>query len=387
MTYFLKGKREEPISRGKKKASRRTLRTYSARINPLLLPSAIVSAVLLAAVVIVLLPGSGYRVSDGFIIKPGGLAAYAGDPESAAFLHFQSKDGDAWGFFEYPEPDYYGFFTGSRSKDGTWQGRIHAGADTVRFRFFQGFLGIGTSIVLEPEGKPSFSLKLKRLRPRSLFGIESYEPRKTGTAASEDRIEIVQMDSARRSYSDLLDSRLRRSEDSLENARSLLQEFKRSSGRLPQHSGGVTLMQRPYLLYFNAPYASIASETYIFQGGAHGITVSVFNTINMETGRLMEPPDFFTGDWQTVLPELLAGEAARRLAGAAVPGRKADAVSLSGFGLFEDELPIPSGIFPCASGFGFHYNRYEIAPGSMGDFLFLLPYSALDKVLKPEWKK
>jgi len=363
------------------------MRTGSARGSSFIRPMAITSAVLIVAAVIVLLPRSGYRVSDGFVIRPGVLVSYAGDPKSGAFLHFQSKGSDAWGFFEYPGQGIYGFLEGSRSKDGTWRGRIRAGTDTVGFRFIQGFLGIGTNLVLEPEGKSSISLRLGKFRPRSPFGIESYEPGKTSTTASEDRIEIVQIDSESRAYSDLLDSRLRRSESPLDNAQSLLQEFQRGSSRLPQHSGGVTLMQRPYLLYFNAPYASIASETYIFQGGAHGITVSVFNTIDMETGRLLEPSDFFSSEWQTLLPRLLAGEAARRLAGAAVPGRKADAVTLSGFGLFEDELPLPSGIFPCASGFGFHYNRYEIAPGSMGDFLFLLPYSALDKVLKPEWKK
>ncbi len=374
---------------GKKNNARAATHPGSPSRRRVFLQSAIVvaAAIMTIAALFLLSSRPGDRVSGRLVIRPGAMTSYVGKPGSAASLHLQGKGDDIWGFFEYPGSGIYGFIAGSKDKGRGWRGRILAGTDNVEFQITQRFLGIGISLVLEPQGKPSFSLKLRKLRPRNSFGIESYEPRKTGAAASEDRIEIVQISSSRKAFSEVLDSRLRRGESPSDNADSLLQEFERSSGRLPQHSGGVTLMQRPYLLYFKAPYASIASETYIFQGGAHGITVSVFNTINMETGKLLEPSDFFEGDWQIVLPRLIAGEAARQLAGVGMPGKNADAISLSGFGLFEDELPIPSGIFPCAGGFGFHYNRYEIAPGAMGEFLFILPSSVLDNILKPEWKQ
>jgi hypothetical protein len=145
-------------------------------------------------------------------------------------------------------------------------------------------------------------------------------------------------------------------------------------------------MQRPFHLYSRNPFASLATETYIFQGGAHGITVTHFNTIDMGSGKLLEASDYFTGNWQDLLPGLIAEEAARQLLDVAIPGKTANVATLTGYGLFENELPLPSGVFPCETGFGFHYNRYEIAPGAMGDFLFLLPYDKLEDILRDEWK-
>ena len=319
-------------------------------------------------------------------LEYGKIDLYSQAAGQRVLLSLQRNGSEFWGFLDASELGLYGLVSGSDVGRGRLAGRTSAGTNNLEFSVSGGFLGFGKVLDLKPEGTPTISIRIKTRRPAFRLTLNIYKNPGSAAPDSRRRVEIAQVGSRKKEYATQLDLRLRRGGNLADHAASLLKGFDRVAAQLPPHSGPDTLMLRPYFLHSTDQFLSLAQETYLFQGGAHGISVTVFDTIDMDSGKIVETSNFFEGDWQAVLPGLLAKEAARQLGGAEIPGRKADADSLTGFGLFEDALPLPSGIFPSAGGFGFHYNRYEIAPGSMGDFLFILPFGELEGILRDEWK-
>lgn len=328
------------------------------------------------------------RADGGAVLhlRHGNIESYSQAAGKKVSLSLQRNGNEFWGFLDASELGIYGLVSGTKTGPGRLEGSTSAGTNNLKFSLSPGFLGFGKVLSLKPQDKAEILIQLKSRRTAFRLKLEIFQNPGSRAADSRRRIEIGQIGSRRIEHAARLDLRLRRGEKPADHAFSLLKDFDRAADLLPSHTGPDTLMLKPYVLSSTDRYLSLAQETYLFQGGAHGISVMVFDTIDMGSGKIMEASDFFKGDWQSALPSLLSKEVARQLSGTEIPGKKADAASLTGYGLFEDLLPLPSGIFPCPGGFGFHYNRYEIAPGAMGDFLFILPFGELEGVLREEWK-
>jgi hypothetical protein len=115
-------------------------------------------------------------------------------------------------------------------------------------------------------------------------------------------------------------------------------------------------------------------EKYAFTGGAHGLQTREYTLVNMYTGKVIELQDIFRGNYAGKLTEILTRKAKERFN--VSPGQ-----TLTGAGLFVDEIKPSPEFYVTRTGVGFYYNQYDIAPHSWGQTDFLIPFSELKDIL------
>jgi hypothetical protein len=157
-----------------------------------------------------------------------------------------------------------------------------------------------------------------------------------------------------------------------------------------------------YPVFISDNFVSVATQRYLFNGGAHGAASTDFDVIERKTGRRLGLSDIFAGDeWRTGLSSLLKTELARQhgvqkgqVSGQDIKdsGRLASAefenqrqTDLRTLGFFEPDIYPSEDVFLCESGIGFEYDRYQIAPWSMGEFILVLPWSEVEPYLNPSF--
>lgn len=138
-----------------------------------------------------------------------------------------------------------------------------------------------------------------------------------------------------------------------------------------------------YPVFISDQYLSIATQHYLFDGGAHGAASTTFDIIDRAKGKRLSAQDIFTGDWKAGLKPLLAAELMRQSTFWMSRGIGFD---LKALGLFEAELDPSDNIFVCGVGVGFQYDRYQIAPWYMGEFIIVLPWNELTPYLSPAFR-
>lgn len=147
-----------------------------------------------------------------------------------------------------------------------------------------------------------------------------------------------------------------------------------------------------YPVFVSERYVSIATQHYFFNGGAHGAASTDFDVIDRRTGIKLRPVEILKDGWQNSLIPALKAELLRQglyavpsqdvsKMSASVPGQ-APLQSLKAIGLFDDNIAAPEKIFLCATGIGFEYDRYQIAPWSMGEFIVMLPWDQAEPYLR-----
>lgn len=156
-----------------------------------------------------------------------------------------------------------------------------------------------------------------------------------------------------------------------------------------------------YPVFISDSVVSVATQHYLFNGGAHGAASTAFDVIDRKTGVRLGPGDIFSGDdWKTELSSLLKAELVRQSDFRGVRGKAVSGTGVSGghtgaggnaqaqidlrtLGFFEPDIKPSENIFVCGSGIGFEYDRYQIAPWYMGEFILVLPWSAVKPYLNP----
>jgi len=156
-----------------------------------------------------------------------------------------------------------------------------------------------------------------------------------------------------------------------------------------------------YPVFISDDFVSVATQRYLFNGGAHGAASTDFDVIDRKTGVRLGLSDIFAGDdWKAGLVPLLKAELVRQHgfqngqneAGANTrdSGDPARAElknqgqdDLRTLGLFEPDIWPSEDVFVCGSGIGFEYDRYQIAPWYMGEFILVLPWSEVKPYLSP----
>jgi hypothetical protein len=182
----------------------------------------------------------------------------------------------------------------------------------------------------------------------------------------------------------ILDRLLRRGKSPADYARDRWTDFKESRASIPEDMGWPSVfVERQYFISGFSTIYSIATERYVFEGGAHGNTAMLIDMIDLDSEKILSSDDLFVEGWRDPVAGKLREEALRLLSGAK-EGQEGE-MSLVDYGFFEDEIIPSANIFLCESGVGFHYDRYQLAPYSFGDFTFVLPWKELGGLLKASW--
>ncbi|MDR2782588.1 MAG: RsiV family protein [Treponema sp.] len=127
----------------------------------------------------------------------------------------------------------------------------------------------------------------------------------------------------------------------------------------------------------------IKRTRYEFSGGAHGNQTEAFYLFD-KTGKDGVMPN------QVLLSDIIAQDAQAALVQLIESRLRTDAglsaeAPLSENGFFDDAVAMPSEFFitreGAASGVGFHWNPYEIAPYAHGSVETIVPYEAIQDIL------
>ena len=335
------------------------------------------------------------------LLKRGGTVGYFSDAADGGISILLQRAGrDAWGFFEWPEKGLYGTFSAVEENGGftidIGQGNSVSATLSLRARY----PGKSLAMRVETGGAEAWTGLLKRRGNIPVSRVETYSgafdakgtlvsplrrligPSSIGDGGRDPGQSDFFLDAlaGRGRQASYLDMSLRRGESPLKYARGYWKRFGQSAaeaagGNFPLRS----FAERQYLLAVSDTLVTTATERYVFEGGAHGVTASTFCLIDMKKGGILKAEDLFKDGWREPVGEKLTKEALRVFS--AGKDRKTEA-ALSEFGLFEDEVKPSSEIFLCRRGVGFHYDRYELGPYAAGDFMFVIPWEDLGDILK-----
>lgn len=334
----------------------------------------------------------------GLALRRGSAAFYAALGGGVSLSAMRSGE-EVWGFVEWPERGFYGFFDGKRERDGEYYAGVRAPGAAARLIFspprlfrgarlrIEGPAGLGGSFALARTAVPplrvaTFAGRLDGgARPLSPLP-RLFSPLSPSDGAGDGGVSAFHadlLDGSRAGRALAIESALarffRRGMGARAYALDLWRGF-REARALPQgpKTWPASLVERQYLIAALPAAFSAASERYVFDGGAHGNTVMLAASFDPASGAALESGDLFTPGSEAVLGEKITAEALRLLA--PTSGK------LTGAGFFEDRIAPSAEFFVCRGGVGFHYDRYALAPYSFGDYTFVVPWVELGGLLK-----
>ncbi|NQV02423.1 MAG: DUF3298 and DUF4163 domain-containing protein [Bacteroidia bacterium] len=136
-----------------------------------------------------------------------------------------------------------------------------------------------------------------------------------------------------------------------------------------------TLLKFMHILYNDNNLLTYYVINYAYTGGAHGLETQDFTVVNTKTGEALSLEDIFLPGFETRLTTLLTKKLKEMTELQA-------SEKLSDNGFFVDDVIPNSNFFITASGIGFFYNHYEIAPYANGPTDILLPFNELKEILR-----
>lgn len=125
--------------------------------------------------------------------------------------------------------------------------------------------------------------------------------------------------------------------------------------------------------YRSPSVISIKFNTDMFTGGAHGYRSTNYLNFDPETGKILNAEDLFNSEFMTFVEEDF---------------RKKNDIPLeeniNSTGMFfeNDEFHLPKNIGVTRNSIILHYNAYDIAPYSAGDFVLKYPRTEIQQFLK-----
>ena len=329
----------------------------------------------------------------------GGSAVFYSAAGGGPTLSAMRSGEELWGFVEWPEQGFYGFFDGRRERDGRYYAGVRAPGAAARLilsppRLFRGArltiegpAGLGGNFALGRARSPS--LRVATFAGRLDAGARPlsplprlFSPLSPADGAGDGGISMFHadlLDGSKAGKASAIEPGLarlfRRGMAARAYAVDLWKGF-RAARALPQgpKTWPGSLVERQYLVAALPSAYSAASERYVFDGGAHGNTVMLAASFGAENGAALELADIFAPGVDAALGDKITAEALRLMA---PPGGR-----LTGAGFFEDKIAPSADFFVCRSGVGFHYDRYALAPYSFGDHTFVVPWSELGGLLK-----
>ncbi len=349
----------------------------------------------------------------GFVRIPSKLNAWE-NPSEGFNLVIVSNNDRAQGFLEWEAQGVYGRIAKAEKKGNVWALSLgDGGMDGVELT--AEMQGSSVEVRYSPrdrtgiEGGGSLEeVRIKATRVKATRGLQvlsaGYTTQEEGRSMS---LRLQYLSASQESLRQVFDEVLRRSKSPYQRA-----AFVRAQQEtifIDVHQNASEKSQRPLVLleyeeiqfpvFISERFVSVATQHYLFEGGAHGAASTSFDVIDLTTGRRLDFGDIFEGEgWKTGLSPLLKAELLRQrsfqdaqekavlgagLAGgdADVSGSERSSTDLRSLGLFESDIVPSEDVFICGSGIGFEYDRYQIAPWYMGEFIIVLPWRELKPYL------
>ncbi|MCX7028158.1 MAG: RsiV family protein [Spirochaetes bacterium] len=320
--------------------------------------------------VLLALLAAGFDQASG-LWRSGGTLIHLVDSDGHGFsLLLQETSDKAWGFFELPERRLYGFVSFAGKEGKVRKGLVNSGTakgSTLELeeRKPGGPVLLGFSGPDLPQGETT----LVRSADGGLPLLKSFTKR----GGRLFRLDLL-ANPVDQSYP-FLDARLRRGKSPPAYARELMARTRRTQG----------LEERQYWLWCGKERISIATERCLSGANERGESFFGFMTVDAATGKEIDESDLFLPGWREALSPLICREAARVLklgSGRDGSGGTETSPGLRSYGLFDETIAPSSSFFLCESGIGFHYDRYELGPYSLGDFTFILPWNDVAGLLE-----
>lgn len=125
---------------------------------------------------------------------------------------------------------------------------------------------------------------------------------------------------------------------------------------------------------------NIATTYYAYMGGAHGLYSTRFIPVDIRTGQEIKLDDVLLPSGKAKLNKLLARQI--RWQAKLKPNEP-----LTEAGLFENKIEANDNFFVTATGIGFNYTPYEIAPYAAGELQYFISFKDLENDLQPVFLK
>ncbi|MEL4306802.1 DUF3298 and DUF4163 domain-containing protein [Joostella sp. CR20] len=155
-------------------------------------------------------------------------------------------------------------------------------------------------------------------------------------------------------------------------------EYKKLKERFPEDIIPWEATIKGNVSFENNFFTSVAIESYIFTGGAHGYGSISFLNFDTKTGKNLTPNDLFK-DKQTLID---IAEKEFRTAQKIKPDAN---INSTGFMFENDAFHLPSSIGFNEKGLVLIYNPYEIASYADGRTTIEIPFETAKQFMKPEW--
>ena len=125
---------------------------------------------------------------------------------------------------------------------------------------------------------------------------------------------------------------------------------------------------------------SYCVERYVYTGGAHGSNFRQFVNYNLQTGEQIDEEQLFAENYQEQLTQLLLQYMVEQNDEIAL------IQDLQEAGYNVDDIHPNDNFYLAEEGITYVFNPYDIAPYALGETEILIPWSALQNILKPEFQ-
>ena len=125
---------------------------------------------------------------------------------------------------------------------------------------------------------------------------------------------------------------------------------------------------------------SYCVERYVYTGGAHGSNFRQFVNYNLQTGEQIDEEQLFAENYQEPLTQLLLQYMVEQNDEIAL------IQDLQEAGYNVDDIHPNDNFYLAEEGITYVFNPYDIAPYALGETEILIPWSALQNILKPEFQ-
>ena len=132
---------------------------------------------------------------------------------------------------------------------------------------------------------------------------------------------------------------------------------------------------RVSVVYNKKGYVVLEDTYYMYAGGAHGLGGVGYDNLDVRNGKAYDLYDILADTTQML-------EIAKKNFINKMKSRSEEGSSLEDFGLFSNDLPMPSSAAILPSGVLLNYNQYEVGPYAMGSIQIFVKASQLQPTLK-----
>lgn len=158
-------------------------------------------------------------------------------------------------------------------------------------------------------------------------------------------------------------------------AENFIKEYKETASDFPEYELPWEATINGKINYQSSKIISIKFDTYMFTGGAHGYRSTNFLNFDAKTGEILTSEDLFNAEFTDYVEKDFRKKQEIPMEG-----------NINSTGMFfdNDEFHLPENIGISEDSVILHYNAYDIAPYSEGNFVLTYSKEDVKKFLKTE---